>query len=125
MENLRDLLNSFTKEDFCSKVNLHIHTKYSDGELDEFEIISAVDDAKITEFAIADHDTIEGSKRVYNILNVNNLGLTFHPSVLPGSQKNEPYCSSMDFFTVYQRTEEDARVSQKVVDKRETNSYNT
>ncbi len=61
--------------------DLHIHTKYSDGELDEHEIINEVLNSNVREFAIADHDTIEGSKRVYNILNVNNLGLTFHPSV--------------------------------------------
>jgi len=61
--------------------DLHIHTKYSDGELDEFEIISAVDDAKITEFAIADHDTIEGSKRVFDILKTSKLNLKFHTGV--------------------------------------------
>ena len=61
--------------------DLHIHTKYSDGELDEFEIISAVDDAKITEFAIADHDTIEGSKLVFNILTKTKSKLKFHTSV--------------------------------------------
>ena len=61
--------------------DLHIHTKYSDGELDEFEIISAVDDAKITEFAIADHDPIEGSKRVFDILQTSKLNLKFHTSV--------------------------------------------
>ena len=31
MENLRELLNSFTEEDYFNKVNLHIHTIYSDG----------------------------------------------------------------------------------------------
>ena len=61
--------------------DLHIHTKYSDGELDEFEIISVVDDAKITEFAIADHDTIEGSKRVFDILKTSKLNLKFHTGV--------------------------------------------
>jgi len=48
--------------------DLHIHTKYSDGELDELEIIEEVIKCGVKEFAIADHDTIEGSKKVYNLL---------------------------------------------------------
>lgn len=61
--------------------DLHIHTKYSDGELDEFEIIEEVIKSGVSEFAIADHDTIEGSKRVYNILKEDDRKLIFHPSV--------------------------------------------
>ena len=49
-------------------VDLHIHTKYSDGEDDEYEIIRKIKDAKIQEFAICDHDTIEGSKRVNSLI---------------------------------------------------------
>lgn len=61
--------------------DLHIHTKYSDGELNEFEIIQAVKDAGVNEFAIADHDTIEGSKRVFDILKSTNDYLKFHTAV--------------------------------------------
>ena len=61
--------------------DLHIHTKYSDGELDEFEIIEEVKNSGVNEFAIADHDTIIGSQKVFNILKENNPGLIFHPSV--------------------------------------------
>ena len=48
-------------------IDLHIHTKYSDGEYDE-KIIQKVKDSGIDEFAIFDHDTIEGSKRVFDEL---------------------------------------------------------
>ena len=61
--------------------DLHIHTKYSDGELNEFEIIEEVKISGINEFAIADHDTIIGSQKVFEILSKNNQGLIFHPSV--------------------------------------------
>jgi len=61
--------------------DLHIHTKYSDGEFDEFEIIEEVIKSDVTEFAIADHDTIEGSKRVFELLKENNRGLIFHPGI--------------------------------------------
>ncbi len=42
--------------------DFHIHTKYSDGEYDENEIIDKILQKGITEFAICDHDTIEGIK---------------------------------------------------------------
>lgn len=48
--------------------DLHIHTKYSDGEFDEFQIIEAIREAGIDEFAICDHDTIEGSLKVSELL---------------------------------------------------------
>ena len=53
--------------------NLHIHTKYSDGEFDEYQIIEEVLKSGVTEFAICDHDTFEGSKRVYDLLQQNNF----------------------------------------------------
>ena len=61
--------------------DLHIHTKYSDGEYDEQEIVKKINDAKIDEFAICDHDTIEGSKRVFNVLKSQNSKLIFHSGV--------------------------------------------
>lgn len=70
--------------------DLHIHTKYSDGELDEFEIIEEVFESGVKEFAIADHDTIEGSKKVFNILKENNkYNLIFHSSVELTCRVNE------------------------------------
>lgn len=69
--------------------DLHIHTKYSDGELDEFEIIQEVQNSKIKEFAIADHDTIDGSKKVFDILNEKNYDLIFHPAVELTCRVNE------------------------------------
>lgn len=61
--------------------DLHIHTKYSDGEFGEYQIIEEVLKSGVTEFAICDHDTFEGSKRVFELLKQNNFGLTFHTGV--------------------------------------------
>ena len=58
------------------KSDLHIHTKYSDGELDEYEVINEVIKSNVKEFAICDHDTIEGSKKVYDLLNCKNVIFT-------------------------------------------------
>lgn len=61
-------------------IDLHIHTSYSDGEYNEFEILDKIKEAKITEFAICDHDTIEGSQKVYELVK-NDNSLIFHPGV--------------------------------------------
>ena len=61
--------------------DLHIHTKYSDGDLDEFEIIEEIKKSNVKEFAITDHDTIEGSKKVFDILKSTNSGLILHSGV--------------------------------------------
>jgi predicted metal-dependent phosphoesterase TrpH len=47
-----------------SKVNLHIHTKYSDGDRTVPEVVSKLNDAGIEYFAITDHDTVEGNFEV-------------------------------------------------------------
>ena len=61
--------------------DLHIHTIYSDGEYNEHEIIEKVKEAGIKEFAICDHNTIVGSKKVHDILAKNNENLIFHSGV--------------------------------------------
>lgn len=61
--------------------DLHIHTKYSDGEYNEKEIIKKVLDAGLVEFAICDHDTIVGSKKVFKELSKENFGLIFHTGI--------------------------------------------
>ena len=59
MENLRDTLNSFTKEDYeTQKVNLHIHTKFSDGLGDYKQILNSAKEKNYKLIAITDHNTI-------------------------------------------------------------------
>jgi len=62
-------------------IDLHIHTIYSDGEYNENEIIEKVKNAGIKEFAICDHDTIEGIFKVFNKIKENNEKLIFHSGV--------------------------------------------
>lgn len=62
-------------------IDLHIHTIYSDGEYDETKIIEKIKKAGIKEFAICDHDTIEGSKKVYKKLKETREKLIFHSGV--------------------------------------------
>lgn len=61
--------------------DLHIHTKYSDGEYNEFEIIKEIENSGVKEFAICDHDTIEGSEKVFNLIKDKSTDLIFHTGV--------------------------------------------
>ena len=59
MENLREIINNFQEEDFKDKVNLHIHTFYSDGLADPEEIIKSAKEKGYKLIAITDHNTAE------------------------------------------------------------------
>ena len=63
---IREILNSLTEEDFRCGTDLHMHSNCSDGRLSFEELI---EDAKTKNYkliAIADHNTIEGHKKEYN-----------------------------------------------------------
>ena len=65
MENLRELLNSFTKEDYeNNKVNLHIHTSCSDGEGNYKQIVEAAKSKGYKLISITDHNTLEAHKNI-------------------------------------------------------------
>lgn len=66
MQNLRELLNSFTKEDYPNKVNLHIHTDYSDGEGKAEQILASAKEKDYKLIAITDHNTVEAHKNIQN-----------------------------------------------------------
>ena len=63
MENLREYLNSFTKEDYKNnKINLHIHTTYSDGKGNPNQIIESAKKQNYKIMSITDHNTVEVHK---------------------------------------------------------------
>ena len=64
MQNLRELLNSFTDEDFQNKVNLHVHTNCSDGLCDYNQILHAAKEKNYKLIAITDHNTVEAHKYI-------------------------------------------------------------
>lgn len=85
MHKFKLLLKIYDIKSFmCYNINmkdLHIHTKYSDGEYDEYQILEEVQKAGVTEFAICDHDTIDGSKRVKEVLKNQQINLKFHTGI--------------------------------------------
>lgn len=63
---IREILNSLTEDDFRCGTDLHMHSNCSDGRLSFEELI---EDAKTKNYkliAIADHNTIEGHKKEHN-----------------------------------------------------------
>lgn len=60
MNNIKELLSNFTKEDYEKYVNLHIHTTYSDGKCTPDKILQQVKEIGLKYFAITDHNTVEG-----------------------------------------------------------------
>lgn len=48
------------------KADLHIHSSYSDGSDDIFDLVEKIKNAKIDIFALTDHDTIEGVIKLSN-----------------------------------------------------------
>ena len=59
---IKELFKTFQKEDFYSKINLHIHSNSSDGECGFDDLISQANDLKMKYFSITDHNTILGYK---------------------------------------------------------------
>lgn len=60
------------------KVDLHVHTTYSDGDFTLEEILSMASRLKLDEIAITDHDTIE------NLSEVDDLSLRYGMKVIAG-----------------------------------------
>lgn len=56
--NYKELIKSFTKENFQNNVNLHIHTKFSDGELSVDELLKQARDKGFEYIAVTDHNTV-------------------------------------------------------------------
>lgn len=61
-QNLKELFSGFTKEDFYSKVNLHIHSNNSDGSCDFDFLVQQAIDMGLKYIAITDHNTLNGHK---------------------------------------------------------------
>ena len=61
MTDIKDLIKSFTKEDYeQNRVNLHIHTTYSDGRGEFSDLVKQAKEKNLKYFAITDHNTVAG-----------------------------------------------------------------
>ena len=61
MTNIKDLIKSFTKEDYeQNRVNLHIHSSYSDGRGDFSDLVKQSKEKNYKYISITDHNTVAG-----------------------------------------------------------------
>ena len=64
MRNLREVLASFTDDDYnLGLVNLHIHTSFSDGEGSLEQIVASAKEKKCKLISITDHNTVDAHKK--------------------------------------------------------------
>ncbi len=64
---MKQRFKNFSKDDFFQKVNLHIHSTFSDGEVEFCELISQAKKLGLEFFSITDHNSIEGYKTLREI----------------------------------------------------------
>lgn len=58
LENYRELIKSFTKDDYENSVNLHVHSTFSDGSVDAEELVTQAKAKGLKYIAISDHNTL-------------------------------------------------------------------
>ena len=66
MQSIKKRLESIDPSDFYSKVNLHIHTTASDGELEPIEVIKSARANGLKLISITDHNTVNAYSEIKN-----------------------------------------------------------
>ena len=61
-QDIRELIKSFDPIEYFDYVNLHIHSKFSDGKAEFEDIIQPAQELGYKKIAICDHNTVEGHK---------------------------------------------------------------
>jgi len=70
-----------------SKIDLHTHTKFSDGYFTPQELLEKVHEKNISTVAITDHDTVDAIPAAYSI--AKDYGITVVPGIELSSQAGE------------------------------------
>ncbi len=60
---IKEIISSFNEEDFFSRVNLHVHSNFSDGKLDFDVLVEQAKTLDMKYISITDHNCIEGYKK--------------------------------------------------------------
>jgi len=66
MEDIKELINSFREDEYFDFVNLHIHSKYSDGKAEFEDILKQAKEFGYRKIAICDHNTVDGHKKYHD-----------------------------------------------------------
>lgn len=79
-----------------SKVDLHIHTNFSDGFHSPIEVINFVAKKKISVISITDHDTIDGIKETISV--ASDYGIEVIPGIELSSELDEKEIHILGYF---------------------------
>ncbi|MDP3149517.1 MAG: PHP domain-containing protein [Ignavibacteria bacterium] len=79
-----------------AKIDLHSHTKFSDGYFTPQELLEKVSEKNISVLAITDHDTVDAIPSATSL--GNNLGITIIPGVELSSQDGERDLHILGYF---------------------------
>ena len=60
---IKELFSNLKKDDFYKKVNLHIHSNFSDGENDFDKLVEQAKSLDMKYISITDHNSVEGYKK--------------------------------------------------------------
>lgn len=66
MEDIKELIKSFKEDEYFGFVNLHIHSKFSDGKAEFEDILAQAKEFGFRKIAICDHNTVEGHKKFHD-----------------------------------------------------------
>lgn len=66
MNEIKELIKSFREDEYFDFVNLHIHSKFSDGKAEFDDIIKQAREFGYRKIAICDHNTVEGHKQFHD-----------------------------------------------------------
>ena len=61
---MKNIFDTFTKDDFFKNVNFHIHSTFSDGRVEFETLIKEAKELNLKYYSITDHNTIEGYKNL-------------------------------------------------------------
>lgn len=83
-----------------ARIDLHLHTRYSDGSLMPAEVVDLAHQAGVTALAITDHDIVDGIPHALNA--ATPLGIEVIPSVELSSRFNEQELHVLGYFVDWQ-----------------------
>ena len=79
-----------------ARIDLHLHTRYSDGSLTPAEVVDLAHQAGVTAMAITDHDIVDGIPHAMEA--AAKLGIEVIPGVELSSRFNEQELHVLGYF---------------------------
>lgn len=79
-----------------ARIDLHLHTRYSDGSLTPAEVVDLAHQAGVTALAITDHDIVDGISRAIEA--ATKLGIEVIPGVELSSRFNQQELHVLGYF---------------------------